>query len=635
MTDLEKRIADSSQLYYSNGSSDISDSDWDNLIEQLKKESPDSPLLKKIGCGYDVLKDTTPGEKYNHKYGKIGSLEKCRTYNEIYDDFHNKSVDISAKLDGLSVVLYYKSGKFIQALTRGNGIIGIDITDKIKIIMNTEINDMTFTGAVRGEIIFRNSQFERYRLKYPECKNPRNSAAGLINAKEYTDDLKYLDVVVYSVVGLEHTSMIAMPISYIRKWLSKNFEHTAPHIMVNISEDAVSDIFEDLKDCWSIYYPIDGLVLTGGVIHINSNTHEVLYTAQAFKFKSETAQSKILNIEWNMSKTGYAVPRIQIEPVQLAGTTVQYCTGYNAQYISENKVSAGSIVEIEKRGEIIPNINKVIATNGDAKLPEYCPYCNCELQWNGVHLSCNNSNCSNTITQDTMIWTNILAPVDGLGERLKELFLTEIYGIVPSVEELMQPKLNVFRTAPKGTQTYKMKLMFDSLFSNDKIKLSDAIKALNIPRFGDINANKLAQHPEYLKQLMELACDGSCADGLKIYALLNHYKSNIGIANTESLENNMNKLTRLKFISHRIDWFTEEIPAEYKGKIAITGKLSVKRSEFEKELKDAGYVPSEISKDTKFLVTDNPDSSSSKNKKADAWGIPKITEQEFRTKYMN
>lgn len=235
-----------------------------------------------------------------------------------------------------------------------------------------------------------------------------------------------------------------------------------------------------------------------------------------------------------------------------------------------------------------------------------------------------------------MIWTNVLAPVDNLGESLKEKFFTEMYNDVPTIEDLMSNKPAAYQTAPYGSQAYRMKLMFDKLFGDEAIKLTDAIKALNIPRFGDVNADKLAQYPDQVKSLVELACDGSCADGLKLASLFDELKSKIGVANTESLERNMDKIVRLNFIQKRIDWSTPtvELVSESKGKVAITGKLSVKRSEFEKELKAAGYIPAEIAKDTKFLITDNPGSSSSKNKKADAWGIVKITEQEFRQKYM-
>lgn len=635
MTELELKIKEAAQKYYTDGSSDLTDAEFDKLVDQLRKENPNSELLKRTGWGYSITKDNTPGKKYLHRYGEAGSLEKCRTWDEIRPEYKSNSIDISAKLDGLSVVLYYKDGVLDQALTRGDGRVGIDITDKIKVILGDSILDKSFTGGVRGEILITNDNFKEFQKLHPEAKNPRNSAAGLINGKEITDDFKYLNVVVYSVVGADswYPEGAIIPMSAIREWLSSNFGLTAPNVNTHINSITFLENFDKLRAIWSETYPIDGLVLT-----LNHAGYEpgncVIQKSQAFKFKSETAFTKVLEVEWNMSKTGYAVPRVRVEPVQLAGTTVQYCTGYNAKFILDNNLGVGAIVEIEKRGEIIPNINNVVAVAHDAYLPKFCPCCSCELQWEGVHLACKNPCCGNSVSKDTMIWTNVLAPVDNLGESLKEKFFTEMYSDVPTIEDLMSNKPTAYQNAPYGSQAYRMKLMFDKLFGDEAIKITDAIKALNIPRFGDVNADNLSQYPEQVKSLMELACDGSCADGLKLASLFEELKSKIGVANTESLEKNMDKVARLRFIQKRIDWSLPAISTDCKGKVAITGKLSVKRSDFEKELKAAGYIPAEISKDTKFLITDNPNGSSSKNKKADAWGIVKISEQQFRKEYM-
>ena len=635
MTELELKIKEAAQKYYTDGSSDLTDAEFDELVDQLRKENPDSELLKKTGWGYSITKDTTPGKKYLHRYGEAGSLEKCRTWDEIHPEYKCNPIDISAKLDGLSVVLYYKDGVLDQALTRGDGRVGIDITDKIKVILGDSIPDKSFTGGVRGEILITNDNFKEFQKLHTEAKNPRNSAAGLINGKEITDDFKYLNVVVYSVVGADswYPEGGVILISTIREWLSSNFGLTAPNVNTHINSITFLENFDKLRAMWSETYPIDGLVLT-----LNHAGYEpgncVIQKSQAFKFKSETAFTEVLEVEWNMSKTGYAVPRVRVEPVQLAGTTVQYCTGYNAKFISDNNLGVGAIVEIEKRGEIIPNINNVVAVAHDAYLPKFCPCCSCELQWEGVHLACKNPCCCNSVSKDTMIWTNVLAPIDNLGESLKEKFFTEMYSDVPTIEDLMSNKPTSYQTAPYGSQAYRMKLMFDKLFSDESIKLTDAIKALNIPRFGDVNADNLSQYPEQVKSLMELACDGSCADGLRLASLFEELKSKIGVANTESLEKNMDKVARLRFIQKRIDWSLPAVSTDCKGKVAITGKLSVKRSDFEKELKAAGYIPAEISKDTKFLITDNPNGSSSKNKKADAWGVVKISEQQFRKEYM-
>ena len=159
--------------YYTDGSSDLTDAEFDEFVYQLRKENPDSELLKKTGWGYSITKDTTPGKKYLHRYGEAGSLEKCRTWDEIHPEYKCNPIDISAKLDGLSVVLYYKDGVLDQALTRGDGRVGIDITDKIKAILGDSIPDKAFTGGVRGEILITNDNFKEFQNLHTEAKNPR------------------------------------------------------------------------------------------------------------------------------------------------------------------------------------------------------------------------------------------------------------------------------------------------------------------------------------------------------------------------------------------------------------------------------------------------------------------------------
>lgn len=135
-----------------------------------------------------------------------------------------------------------------------------------------------------------------------------------------------------------------------------------------------------------------------------------------------------------------------------------------------------------------------------------------------------------------MIWTNVLAPIDNLGELLKEKFFIEVYGAVPTIEVLMRNKPVAYQNSYYGTQPYRMKQMFDKLFGQEPINLVTAVKALNIPRFGDVNAAKLAQYPEMVKSLINFACDGSCADGLKLAALFEEFKARIGVANSDILQ---------------------------------------------------------------------------------------------------
>ena len=658
MTELELKIKEAAQVYYTDGSSDLSDAEFDALVEQLRKEQPDSVLLKTTGWGYDVNKDTTPGKKYPHRYGRAGSLEKCRTWKEVKPVFCNQFVDVSLKIDGISVLLYYRDGKLYQALTRGDGIVGIDITDKVLEIETTidmrnfteypiklgDSDTANFTGAVRGEIVMSFRNFDKYKELYPEAKNPRNATAGIINKKSLeASELKLLNIVVYSVVGCEYSCNCTSNIYEVRSWLKHYFKHTAPSCNYLLSEADMLDAFMHMKEEWGSEYPSDGLVITS--INLKNDGFAIIQESQAFKFKAETAQSKVIDVEWNMSKSGYAVPRVHIETVQLSGTNVSYCAGENAKNIINNKIGIGAIVEVEKHGEIIPNINEVITPAAELNVPEVCPHCKSKLEWAGVHLACMNEECGSASYHDVMIWTDVLAPVDNLGRKLKRQFFEDVYGYVPTIEELMEHHDEVEKSSPlfsptfknafKGTQAYRMRCMFDIIHGDSEIQLVDAIRALNIPRFGDITATKLAQYPEYVKGLINISKSRDGVDAALEERFWSDLRNFIGDANTAALKDNLSKIKRLSFIWNRIQW--EAVPAttsEVKGKVAITGKLSVKRSVFEQELKDAGYIPGSIAKDTKFLITDDPNSSSSKNKKADEWGITKITEAQFREEYM-
>lgn len=620
---LQKRIQEASQKYYTDGTSDVSDAEFDNMLEELRKEDPDSPLLG-VGHGYNVELDSTPGAKVKHKYGTAGSLDKCHNWKEFPNNQKGVPVWASLKLDGLSVVLYYELGKLVRALTRGDGNLGIDITEKVKQILPDTIMDLSFTGAVRGEILMKYSNFDTYRNAHPEAKNPRNTAAGLINSKEITSDLSYLDIVVYTVVGIEAATTWMLTYTHMRDWLEMNFESCAPAMWRNeLSESNMYSRMEQLSSQWSICgYPSDGIVLSND--HLVYSDKEIIYTASAFKFKAESAVTKVIGIEWNLSKTKYLIPRIHLDTVQLSGTSVSYCAGHNAEYIESNHIGPGAEVEVYKSGEIIPYLDKVISP-GDCIMPTECPCCGSKLEKQGVHLMCPNPECADGDVQDVLVWMENIAPWDGLGDTLKLTYLDEMLGDSITIEKIYQhgsfTQSEIFNLRLIKKQEFRR--MINALFTN-KVKLADAIQALNIPRLGDVTSRKLAEHPDIVKYLIEAS--------VSFDEDINDYADVIGQANFRSILDNIQKFKRLNLIYDNIIW--EEQKVESKGKVAITGKLSVKRAQFENELRLAGYTPGSIAKDTMFLITDDPNSSTSKNQKADEWGIIKITENDFRAQYM-
>lgn len=635
---LEQKVKESAQKYYTDGTSEMSDAEFDAAVEEIRKMNPDSPVVNNVGWGYNVDEDSTPGQRVKHKYGKADSLMKAYNLGEVRKSLRGVSLLNTLKIDGLSVVLYYEHGNLVQALTRGDGDTGIDITDKCKQISGCEeyLLDREFTGAVRGEIVMPNDIWEIFKDQHPDAKNSRNSAAGIINSKEITEDLDCLLCVVYRVVGIDKSiaDKFYMSMIDVYQWLLRNFMSVVPCETCTIDDDNEQFIrhMKSLKDEWeSSGLPNDGIVMTNLNLTYHEDTGYVSYDAQAFKFESEQKTTRVTKVEWNMTKNRLAMPRLHVLPVQLAGTTVVHATGYNAQWIKENGIGVGAEVVLEKRGEIIPNVMKV-TKKVEPELPTHCPECNTLLEWDGVSLKCPNTNCSNAAKQDLIVWLDNIAPVKGLGDSLRfkflEAFLTSDEDL--SIETVMNfpaTGRHLYFSGSRGGHKKLVSEMLDKLFNPDiRIPSQKAIQALNVPRFGELTAEKFSENKDLFRAIMECACSG-CE--------LPDYSNILGVANMASVRKHLSKFKRLQYIWDRID-FTKASSAILgeKGKVAITGKLSVPRKELEAELRSAGYEPGEISKDTKFLITDNPESSSSKNRKATEWGITKITEEEFRSKYM-
>ena len=647
---IENKIKEASQAYYSGKDSGMTDAEWDAAFDKLKKENPESELLHQVGHGYEVEFDSTPGEKVHHRYNEAAGLDKVYTWKE-FDKVLRQGDDVGAslKLDGLSIILYYQKGALTLALTRGKDNIGIDITDKAVVIDPSiqSIKDKRFTGAVRGEIIMSDGNFEEFKKIRSDAENSRNSAAGLINCNDVLyNELQYLDIYVYTLFGfcggLDGHIIYDVDVTgdaintyyrSIMSWLIHNFKNVVPFSYMQLEEDSYQKDIESIFKKWRDKYklPADGVVFSDMYIplHKVEDGYGTCYLSQAFKFKSESTQTKVIGIEWNTSKSRKLIPVILTEPVRLAGTTVRRATGFNAKFICENKIGVGAVVEIEKRGEIIPNVNDVIkeCDSGNAVLPNMCPDCGYELVWEGVHLVCPNKSCGNLKVKDALIWCRTLAPIDGLGDILIYKYLKQILDDI-SVESIMSiDRDNLPSTDSKNFSKF-IDMINCLLDKNKKVSLSKALISLNIPRLGEKTSDKLSKCPYACKKLLQI--------NTKVEAF-QYLLCVITTADAYSISEHLDKFHRLKLIEDKIAWeedFMNPPESNVKLHVAITGKLSVPRKTFEKELADAGITVGDISSNTDILITDNPDGNSSKNKKADKLGIKKVSEAKFREDFL-
>ena len=353
--DLELYIMYQATKYYSDGISDISDEQFDMLVDRLRILDPNSKVLK-TGWGFEVN-----GDKVKHKYSHIGSLDKTKTYEDIPIRFKNKTIYISPKLDGLSAVAYYENGQLVKGVTRGNGEYGKDITDKLRIVVGKSIGDNKFTGAVRGELIINNKSWEELNHKYTNLISPRNFAAGIINRKELDDDIKYIDLVVYKVVGQENKDIFNNREEMLQ-WLKLNFDNAIPIYYYPILNMSSWDMYHEqtFEDFKKLGYGLDGLVLTSPDIIYDNTTNGYRFDEVAFKFQAETTVVTVTDIEWSLTRTQKIIPVICFEKCYLSGAELERATGFNAQYIYDNKIKPGSKVEVCRSGEVIPYILGVV-----------------------------------------------------------------------------------------------------------------------------------------------------------------------------------------------------------------------------------------------------------------------------------
>lgn len=646
MKNYENIIKENAQKYYEDGTQKLSDRAFDALIDEVKKENPNSEVLK-TGWGYEVNENG----KVKHKYGHIGSLDKVHNWKELQNKLCNFSIfDISAKLDGLSAVLYFKNGILDLALTRGDGEYGIDITNKIGYILNKnftknnyiKIDDDSFTGAIRGEIMMLPKDFEKYKSNHPEAKNHRNSAAGLINGDEITEDYKYLNFVAYSIVGDEqNTYKYRVPalenefshyayIDNINIWLSENFEHTAPRKTIELDVNSYENQLQDLKNEWSKEYYLDGVVITEKELFINLNNFEVVYYHVAYKFDDETKVTKVIDIEWNMSKNSEMIPVLQVKPVELEGTTVKRVTAFNAKFVQDNNLGSGATILICKRNQIIPYVMEVIESAKFPDLPVTCGYCGQMLLWdeNHVHLRCFNNNCVQKENEDLKAICLNLAPVDGLGWKTINKILKKSWSKINNLEDLLKiDESSIQHSAGE------LALFIEMLYKlqNDKFIVSQFLLALNIPGLGKISAKRWEE-------------DKNALDYLEYVANTNMNYNDKWVA-LEQIIQDKNVVISLRIKYHdKFNMYYNLLRNRIKhiqtdtlqcGDVCITGSLSMKRADFEKLLIQKGWtLVNTIKTSTKYLITNTPESGTSKNKKADELGVEKITEKEFFEKYL-
>lgn len=376
-------------MYYNGDGSFLTDADYDAIRQYAYQQEPHHSYF--TGIGSEVR-----GGKVPLPY-TMGSLDQVDDFDEVkrwidQHQLHNMTVIITEKLDGTSaMVIYDENGNLQIAYSRGDGKQGADITRHIKHFVPNQINTDGKRLVVRGEVIIPKDQFPELRSSVRTragemYKNPRNMVAGLMNAEKNDKSVyQYINFVAYDIIN--HTTPKRDQLQYLEQ---AGFETP---LWVPVSGNDIlgngpnydSGLFltDHLNKCrHQSAYEIDGIVIdinTQSLREQLAPDNDDLNPSYAVKYKvadqSNLAEANVVDVLWKASKHGYMKPRVQIEPTDLAGVTVQHATAFNAKFISENRIGPGAVIKITRSGDVIPYILEV-TKSAKAKMPDE------EWEWN-------------------------------------------------------------------------------------------------------------------------------------------------------------------------------------------------------------------------------------------------------------
>jgi len=651
--EMVHEVIEHDRHYYHECKPMISDYEYDHLMKSLEayeKEHPDkihpnSPTLR-------VSEFVTKGFKQANHILPMLSLSNTYSESEIEDFIQRvqkllpqKQLEfcVELKMDGTAISVRYEKGHLVQALTRGNGKRGDDITQNIKTIKTIPLKltgkDLPDILEVRGEVFmplkaFRYLNDERKEEGLDLFANPRNAAAGslkLLNSKEVSK--RRLNCVFY---GIAHGEDFVDTQYEVHKFL-KDFglpvskeKHFAKCDSLKKIIDFSHRIEEERKD---LSFEIDGIVIKLNDLEDQKKlgaTGKSPRFAVAYKFAPEQAETVIEDITVQVGRTGVITPVAELKPVKVAGSTISRATLHNQDEVERKDIRIGDTAIIEKGGDVIPKVVSVDLKKRkkDSKpwrMPKNCPVCGTELirRENEVAFRCPNKKCSQRHLRNLIFFASKQAmDIDHLGERVVEMLFEK--GFVSSPSDFFKLKEEDLAQL-EGFKEKSIQNLLESLENSKKCSFPKFIMSLEIPYIGKESAELLADEAKDLKTLMNMQQE----DFEKI--------EGIGEKMAKSLvdffenEKNQKEIEELLTAGIEIEKIAKKnVSKEFDGKVfVLTGALQdYTREEASSLIKErGGKTSSSVSKKTDFLlVGDDP---GSKYDKAQKLGVRIISEKEF------
>lgn len=638
--ELIETLNEASAAYYDEASEIMSNYEYDALydeLESLEKETGYTPLNSPTkNVGYTVQSEL-PKERHR---SRMLSLDKTKSREELAAWLGDHEGLLSWKLDGLTVVLTYEGGELVKAVTRGNGDIGEVITPNARVFVNVP-KHIPYEGhaVIRGEAVITYEEFDRINEAIDDAdakyKNPRNLCSGSVrqlNSKITAErNVRFYAFTLSEADGVDDEGLRSNQM----KWMAEQGFDVVEFVKVdnkNIFE-AIDNYAERVH---SFEIPSDGLVLTLEDLEYAATlgtTAKFPRDSLAFKWADQQAETILREIEWSPSRTGLLNPIAIFDPVELEGTTVKRASVHNLNIMETLKLGIGDTITVYKANMIIPQIGDNLTKSGNIELPSHCPVCDgateIKLMTDTKVLTCTNPNClAKQVKRFSLFVSRDALNIEGLSEQTLLKFIG--LGYIKSFADIFRLENHrdeIVELDGFGKKSYDK--LSSSIEKSRHTVPTRILVALGIPGVGVTTAAQIARACENKwAKISSLSYDELIAINGIGEVMARDYES--------FFADEHNKSVVLDLVDELdIDESYEKAGEALSGEIfVITGSLEhyKSRTELKKEIEaQGGKVAGSVSKNTSYLVTNNPESGSSKNKAAAELGVKIITEDEIRT----
>ena len=653
MRELAAKLNEASRAYYAEDKEIISNFEYDRLYDELQALEREtgivlagSPTMK---VGFEAV-DELPKERHERP---MLSLDKTKDREELAEWLQGKEGLLSWKLDGLTIVLTYREGKLLKAVTRGNGEIGEVITGNARVFKNIPLQ-ISYTGELilRGEAVITYSDFERMNGEIEDVsaryKNPRNLCSGSV--RQLDNRIAARRNIRFYAFGLVKAEGVDFENSR-----EKEFEFLAAQGFDVVEYRKVTP--ETIAEAIAYYekkiehydIPSDGLVLAFNDIAYGESlgvTSKFPRNSIAFKWQDEIRETELLEIEWSPSRTGLINPVAIFRPVELEGTTVSRASVHNISILRALKLGIGDQITVYKANMIIPQIAENLTGSNTLEIPEHCPACGGKTEIrqaaDAETLYCTNPDCAaKKIKSFAHLVSRDALNIDGLSEATLEKFIGK--GFIhefADIFHLERYKEEIVEMEGFGEKSYR-NLIAKEPAADGKMSSIETARSTTLPRFiyalgitgiGLANAKMICREfgddfDQMLSADAERLSEIDGVGGVLADAFVSYFRD----------EENLRK-ARALYRELTIEKREQSFGGSLSGKsFVITGSLT--RYENRDAMKEAieekgGKVTGSVTKKTACLINNDISSGSSKNKKAKELGIPIMTEEEFISQYM-